>query len=100
MRKNTAAQLIIRCPICGNDVNEYNWTLDTAASYSNAENTCPTFLYILIEIIEKRESVEKYTVRCPRCSEGVKLELLKIPEKDKLLEYLEEVGEDYYKHRY
>lgn len=96
MRKDESAELMIYCPTCGNSVNEYNWTLATAAKYSNGNNQSITFISILLRIInDPNYKYAEERMMCPRCNERIKLKLIPIPEPNIILEYAEKVGEEY-----
>lgn len=96
MRKDESAELMIYCPTCGNSVNEYNWTLAQAAKYSNGNNQTPTFISILLRIVnDPHYNYENERIMCPRCNERIKLKLIPIPPLEELLAYVEKVGEEY-----
>lgn len=101
MRINNGATLMIRCPVCGNNVNEYNYTLETAAHFSYENNSCPTFIKVLLAISDgDGDKHSDYNLICPRCHEEVKLDTLIIPDRELLLQYIEETGKGYLYHRY
>jgi len=86
---------MIYCSACGKEVNEYNWTLETAATFSDGDKTCPTLLLLLLESLDDPKKYEDYQLVCPHCHEKVRLKLLPLPERKALLNYLREVGEEY-----
>ena len=63
MRNNPAATLMLYCSACGKDANEYNWTLETAAVFSEGEKTCPTLLLLLLEALEDPKKYADYQIR-------------------------------------
>lgn len=101
MRKDESAELMIYCPTCGNTVNEYNWTLANAAKYSKGNNTSPTFIYVLLQILnDPNSNYINERFMCPRCNERIKLKLVPLPEREAIMEYIEKVGEEYVNFRY
>lgn len=95
MRLKETAELQIYCPRCGNKVNEYNWTLETASKFSVNGKTTPTLIYILLRLTENDQQWNNFRVICPRCHETMPLKIIPIPEPEELLAYVKEVGEDY-----
>ena len=100
MRNNPAATLMLYCSACGKDANEYNWTLETAAVFSEGEKTCPTLLLLLLEALEDPKKNADYQLVCPHCHEKVRLRQIPLPEREALLNYLKEVGEEYLRERF
>ena len=100
IRKNPAAMLMIYCSACGKNANEYNWTLETAATFSDGDKTCPTLLQLLLESLIDPKKYEDYQLVCPHCHEKVRLKLLPLPQREALLQYLQEVGEEYLVERF
>lgn len=100
MRKNPAATLMLYCSACGKDANEYNWTLETAAAFSNGEKTCPPLLLLLLEALDDPKKHADYQLVCPHCHEKVRLRQIPLPEREALLNYLKEVGEEYLRERF
>lgn len=101
MRKDNQAKLMIKCPNCNNEINEYNWTLKTAARFSIGEDTCPTFIMVLLEAVKGNpETFDGYRLICPKCYYGTNFEDLTLPDHDNILKYAEAVGEEYCKHWY
>ena len=86
---------MIYCSACGKDANEYNWTLATAATFSDGDKTCPTLLQLLLQPLDDPKKYEDYQLVCPHCHEKVRIKQLTIPEREALLQYLQEVGEEY-----
>lgn len=101
-RKNLTHELPIYCPRCGNFVNEYNWTLEAAASRSEGDHYLPTLAYVLWRLLEGGEDIAAidYVPYCPRCHEKVALSSLNLPSREQLLAYIEAVGEDYVMSQY
>jgi len=100
MRNNPAATLMLYCSACGKDANEYNWTLETAAAFSEGEKTCPTLLLLLLEALDDPKKYSDYQLVCPHCHEKVRLRQIPLPERKALLNYLKEVGEEYLRERF
>ncbi|MBP1761833.1 MAG: hypothetical protein H6Q64_1375 [Firmicutes bacterium] len=100
IRKNPAATLMIYCSACGKDANEYNWTLETAAAFSEGEKTVPTLLSLLLEALEDPKKYADFQLVCPHCHEKVRLRQIPLPERETLLTYLREVGEEYLQERF
>lgn len=101
MRKDESAELMIYCPTCGNTVNEYNWTLAHAAKYSKGNNTTPTFISIILKMLDDPKfNYEQERFMCPRCNERIKLKLVPLPEREVIMEYVEKVGEEYVNFKY
>ena len=96
MRNNNLAELRIKCPTCKRYSNEYNWTLKTAAHYSQKEETCPTVISV-IQAIHNGEGEMFYGFRmfCPLCNYGVDIEEVEIPDSEEVKQYVQEVGEEY-----
>lgn len=96
MRKNHLAELKIKCPVCKRPSNEYNWTLKTAAHFSQQEETCPTVITV-IDAINNGEGEMFYGFRmfCPLCNYGVDIEEVELPGNEEVKKYMQEVGEDY-----
>lgn len=86
---------MIYCSACGKSANEYNWTLETAASFSEGDKTCPTLLLLLLESLDDPAKYEDFQLVCPHCHEKVRFKLLPRPEQEALLQYAREVGEAY-----
>ncbi|HZK44251.1 MAG TPA: hypothetical protein VFC73_08220 [Syntrophomonadaceae bacterium] len=96
MRDNDLAKLQITCPNCKRSANEYNWTLKTAAYFSQKDETCPTVIGALQAIHNgEGEMYEGFRMFCPLCSRGVNIEEIEIPGFDEVEKYVQEVGEDY-----
>jgi hypothetical protein len=91
---------MIYCSACGKDANEYNWTLETAAAFSEGEKTFPTLLSLLLEALEDPKKNADLQVVCPHCHEKVRLRQIPLPERETLLAYLKEVGEEYLHERF
>ena len=101
MRKNPAATLMVYCPTCGNSVNEYNWTLETGAISSLKGKDSPTFIKILLECSDgKFDEWVNFKIGCPRCHEKIRVKLIPIPDKEDLMAYVDEVGEEYVNERF
>lgn len=96
LRKNTKAKLMIKCPNCNRDSNEYNWTMQTAARFSIGIDTCPTLIMVLLENINgNADDFDGYRVVCPHCYHGINFEELNLPDKDEILAYADLVGDEY-----
>ncbi|MBO8158396.1 hypothetical protein [Thermosyntropha sp.] len=96
MRKNEKAVLMIYCMKCGNNVNEYNWTLATAARFSTPDNKVSTLISLLKKIAQgEKFNIEDYWLICPRCNEKVKLAHVPVPPIEEINKYIEQVGEEY-----
>ena len=94
--ENVQAKLMIKCPVCKKDSNEYNWSLQTAARFSIGADTCPTFIMVMLEAIKgDPEIYSGYRVVCPRCYHSVGFEELTLPGDSDTLKYAEQVGVDY-----
>lgn len=101
MRKDNSARLLLQCPNCKKEVNEYNWTLETAAKFSIGEDTCPALIQVLIEDLNGNGSFfDGFRLICPFCHYGVNYEDINKPEREQILEYAEAVGEKYCEHWY
>lgn len=96
MRKDTTAQLMIKCPACKKSRNEYNWSMKTAARYSIGEETCPTLIQVLLASLRGEDEVfDGYRLICPKCNYGINYEELEKPAEEQILAYAQAVGEDY-----
>ncbi len=91
---------MIYCSACGKHANEYNWTLETAATFSDGDKTCPTLLQLLLESLDDPKKHEETQLVCPQCHEKIRLKQLTIPAREALSQYAQEVGEDYLRHRF
>ncbi|SHG63139.1 hypothetical protein SAMN02745221_00649 [Thermosyntropha lipolytica DSM 11003] len=90
------AVLMIKCPYCGRESNEYNWSLATAARYSIREETCPVLIQVLLATINgEGEFFAGYRLVCPKCYYGVNFEELTLPAEKDIREYAAKAGEDY-----
>lgn len=88
--------LMIACPRCGKPSNEYNWTLKTAAYFSRGEETCPTFIQVMLDALNSpAPSFEGYRLLCPLCNQGSDFEEITLPPKDEILSYAEAMGDEY-----
>ena len=96
MRKNKLAKLNITCPYCKKPSNEYNWTLKTAAHYSQKEETCPTVISV-IHAIHHGEGEMFYGFRmfCPLCNYGTDIEEVELPTLEEVDQYVLDVGDEY-----
>lgn len=95
MRLSETAELMIYCPRCGNHVNEYNWTLETASKFSVKGKSTPTMIYVLLQMADHEKEWESFRVVCPRCHETIPIKLLPQIEREQLEVYAREVGEVY-----
>lgn len=96
LRKNTKAKLMIKCPYCKRDSNEYNWSLQTAARFSIGIETCPTLIMVLLAAVNGTvDDFAGYRVVCPSCFHGINFEELSLPNADDILAYADLVGEEY-----
>lgn len=96
LRKNTNAKLMIKCPNCKKDSNEYNWSMQTAARFSIGIDTCPTLIMVLLAAVNgTSDDFAGYRVVCPHCYHGINFEELTLPDKDNILAYADLVGEEY-----
>lgn len=96
LRTDINAKLMIKCPACNKNSNEYNWSMQTAARFSIGEETCPTLIMVILETINgDQEMFAGYRVVCPRCYHGIDFEELELPVKEDILSYAKLVGEDY-----
>ncbi len=86
---------MIYCAACGKDANEYNWTLETAATFAEGEKTVPTLLSLLLDALEDPKKQADIQLVCPHCHEKVRFRQIPLPERAALLAYLQEVGEEY-----
>jgi len=100
MRLKESAQLMIYCPRCGNHVNEYNWTLETASKFSVDGKTTPTVIYVLLQLADHNQEWENFRVVCPRCHETIPIKQLPPLERQQLEDYAREVGEAYVNFNY
>lgn len=100
IRNNPAANLLIYCSACGKHANEYNWTLETAAVFSEDGKSCPTLLLLLLESLEDPQKHASVQLVCPHCHEKVRFKQLPQPEREALLQYAREVGEAYIYERF
>jgi hypothetical protein len=90
------AELMIRCPECRKQSNEYNWTLKTAAHFSIGEETCPTVIQVILATLEGQgDFFEGYRMICPRCNYGIDFTRIEIPDHDAVMNYAQLAGEDY-----
>lgn len=90
------AVLMIKCPYCGRESNEYNWTLATVARYSVGEETCPVLIQVLIANIEGNgDFFDGYRLVCPKCYHGIDFTELDLPDDKSIKEYADKAGEDY-----
>ena len=92
--------LMLYCSACGKHANEYNWTLETAASFSDGDKTCPTLLLLLLESLDDPQKYEDYQLVCPHCHEKVRIKQITMPAREALLQYAQEVGEAYLRQRF
>lgn len=96
MRKNKLAELNIICPTCKKPSNEYNWTLKTAAYFSQKEETCPTVISVIRAIHQgEGEMFYGFHIFCPLCNYGTDIEEVKLPTPDAVEKYILEVGQEY-----
>lgn len=96
MRKNNLAELKITCPTCKKHSNEYNWTLKTAAHYSQKEETCPAVIGVIQAILSgEGEMFGGFRMFCPQCNHGMDIEEIEMPGVDEVQRYVQEVGEEY-----
>ncbi|NLP25047.1 MAG: hypothetical protein GX382_11100 [Syntrophomonadaceae bacterium] len=95
MRLSETAELMVYCSRCGNYVNEYNWTLETASKYSVNGKATPTLIYILLQRIDGNKEWETFKVVCPRCHEALPLRQIPQMEREQLEAYTREVGPTY-----
>lgn len=86
---------MIYCSACGKQANEYNWTLETAAAFSDGDKTSPTLLLLLLEYLDDPQRFEETWLVCPQCHEKIRLKQLTMPELETLSQYAQEVGEGY-----
>lgn len=90
------ARLMIKCPYCNRESNEYNWSLATAGRYSIRDETCPVLIQVLLAHINgEGEFFAGYRLVCPKCYYGVDFEELVLPAEKDIREYAEKAGEDY-----
>lgn len=93
---NYKAKLMLKCPYCKRQSNEYNWSLQTASRYSIGAETCPTVIMVLLETINgNKDAFDGFRLVCPRCYHGVDFEELSLPPKEDILHYADEVGDEY-----
>ena len=95
MRLSEAPELMIYCSRCGNYVNEYNWTLETASKYSVNGKSTPTLIYILLQRADESKEWESFKLVCPRCHETLPLKQIPQLEREQLEAYAREVGPAY-----
>lgn len=95
MRLSETAELLIYCPRCGNYVNEYNWTLETASKFSVNGQTTPTLIYVLLQLADHEKQWDNFRVVCPRCHETLPIKQLPPVDRQQLEAYAREVGEAY-----
>ncbi|HOQ09646.1 MAG TPA: hypothetical protein PLG09_05930 [Syntrophomonadaceae bacterium] len=100
MRLSETAQLMIYCPRCGNYVNEYNWTLETASKFSENGKSTPTLIYVLLQLADHPQQWENFKVVCPRCHETMPVKILPPMDRQQLEAYAREVGEAYVNFQY
>lgn len=93
--QNADAKLMIKCPHCQRDSNEYNWSLQTAARFSIGEETCPTLIMVILGTRGNEDNFSGYRVVCPHCFHGINFEELTIPAASEIDTYADLVGEDY-----
>ncbi|HPF20207.1 MAG TPA: hypothetical protein PLC88_02565 [Syntrophomonas sp.] len=91
---------MIYCSACGKDANEYNWNLETAATFSEGDKTVPALLQLLLEALDDPKKHADIQLVCPHCHEKVRLRQIPLPEREALLAYLQEVGEAYLHERF
>jgi hypothetical protein len=90
------AELMIRCPECRRQSDEYNWTLKTAAHFSIGEETCPTVIQVILATLEGQGDLfAGYRMICPRCNYGIDFTRIEIPEYEEVMDYAQLAGEDY-----
>ena len=96
MRINNKAELKIKCPRCRRVSNEYNWTLKTAAHFSQKEETCPTVISVIHAILNgEGDLYYGFRMFCPQCNYGVDIEEIELPGSEEVEEFIKEVGEAY-----
>ena len=95
--QNANARLMIKCPYCKRESNEYNWSLQTAARFSIGEETCPTLIMVLLTNQDDPETFAGYRIVCPHCFHGINFEELTLPTKEEIENYAKLVGEEYTK---
>lgn len=101
MRKDLQAQLMIKCPCCKKNRNEYNWSLKTAARYSIGAETCPTLIQVLLASLRGEEDIYAgYRLVCPKCNYGINYEELERPDAQQIQWYAQAVGDEYCNHWY
>lgn len=92
--------LMLYCSACGKHANEYNWTLETAATFSDGDKTYPPLLLLLLESLDDPQKYEETQLVCPHCHEKIRLKQLTMPEREALLQYAQEVGAAYLQQRF
>ena len=80
--RKQAAELMIRCPECRKQSNEYNWTLKTAAHFSIGQKPVHRYQVILATLEGQGEFFDGYRMICPRCNYGIDFERIDLPDHD------------------
>lgn len=93
--KDPNAKLMIKCPYCKRESNEYNWSLQTAARFSIGADTCPTLIMVILANLKDSDTFAGYRVVCPYCFHGINFEELTLPDNEAISTYARLVGDEY-----